>query len=152
MPIFNEIKENGRKVLIAEDTVNTGNSLQGIREALESRGIRYDIVALTQFEDSEVEGVIAANRDMTSLYGNKVMSGIHKDSDEIFSRPLRKPLDKKPNNIPKVSDYGPEVIEAEEDIYPSKAEILKRTRELASSISEELVEEYLAGREKSESK
>ena len=64
------------------------------------------------------------------------MSGVHKESDILHAKPIGKPIEGSKMRDLKIPSVGEPV-----KLIPDK-EVLKRTRELVSKISNELFEEY----------
>jgi adenine/guanine phosphoribosyltransferase-like PRPP-binding protein len=136
--------EKGQKVLLVEDTIETGNSIKPIIEALRSLAIDFDIVTigfqshsynsaeLLQIEDVEAslgESIVYAREGMSDIYAHKKMSGVQKSSDDIVSTPISKGQANTPSR---------EVLHTNQDI-------LKRTRELVTYLAQERADSFVKG-------
>jgi len=150
---FNLNKLNGKKILIVDDIVDSGNSLELIAKTLKELELPYEIAVSVlesrednsnpekdekRLEDKLGSKIIYGEYGPVSeVYGTKQMSGVHKSPDFIFSKPINIPVSKPKNmNIPEVSrNFIPE-----ED--SQNTEVLKYTRELVAKISKELFEKY----------
>lgn len=152
---FAKIKQNGEKILIVEDVISSGGSIQLMVQVLQNLGFNYEIATLS-FEDSKIinptynpeidikqmeeklgsEITFGSYGEVSSLYGSKQMIGVHKDPGSIFSQPLRKDLPFK--SIPNVP--VPDGFVRTTD--PQNQEVFAHTRDLISKISNELIVEY----------
>ncbi len=146
LPVFQVVKQNEKKVLITEDVIHKGGTLADIKEALVHEGIQYDIVTLSKYPFASQPGIFA-NVTRTLLHGKRVMSGVHKDKDELFSQTLRRPLKNDPDTS-KTSAESPPVSEQEVGgmEYASDSEVLHRTRELVEAYAEELARKFMENR------
>lgn len=154
---FDDIKNKNGKILIVEDVIASGNSLKFIVQVLQDLKLQYDIATLS-FDDSQLVNNNNNERDITEvekklgseihfgeyggvseLYGSKQMQGVHKSPDLLYGKPLGKPVSKvKYVNIFSPDGHSFEFIQEEQN-----KEVLKKTRELISKISEDLTKEYL---------
>ncbi len=152
--VFQKVRDRREKVLIVDDVVATGDSLELITTTLKKLNLPYEIATLS-FDDSklknntysptdieEVEDRLGSNivfgeyGGVSKLYGSNQMQGVHKSPDELYSKPLNTPISKNLKVVP------PSVGVPFEQESQNK-EVLRRTRELVSKISDELAQEYL---------
>ncbi len=149
LPLFQSTKEAEKKVLLVEDVVRTGASIQDIEEALRTEGIAYDIATLSKSSRHPTSPVTFANITSTAINRNRTMSGVHKSPDSLFSQTLRRPLDDQLNSSSLTSQHeGGKDEETQDTIeYASDSEVLQRTRELVRLYAEKLAHEFIAGRD-----
>jgi len=146
LPVFPAVKSEGKKILLIEDVIKTRESIQDIEEALQEASIHYDVAALSKIRSALSSKTIFANVTSTLLNRNRVMSGVHKTPDKLFSQTLRRPL------------YGALEAEVFDDSledeagsdggrYASDSEVLRRTRVLIKAHAHELAQKFLQDRE-----
>lgn len=153
---FQHIKTKKEKVLILEDVVSSGESLDLITKTMLQLGIQFEIATLS-FDDSKIinptyvleDDIIQIEEKLgskiiygeygaiTPLYGAKQMSGVHKESDVIFSKPIGKPVTGSSKRDLKIPESGnsTELV--------ANRDVLVYTRELIPKISSELFEKYI---------
>lgn len=146
-------KLNNRKILIVDDIVDSGNSLELITKILKELELPYEIVvsvleskedgSSSEEDEKRLEAKLGSKiiygkyAPASEVYGTKQMAGVHKSPDLIFSKPTRSSVSKPPNiKIPEASMNNA----LEQD--PQNIEVLKHTRELVAKISKELFEKY----------
>lgn len=130
---------NGRKVIVCDDVIVSGESIKLICVALQLSDIPYEVVSLSiqrgEFSADELEqnvgsNIIYSDTNIPLSYNKPQMSGVKKSS-EIFSEPLDKYFADDNNNLGGVNN----------DESKQKPEILRRTRELIKQHASELAEE-----------
>jgi hypoxanthine phosphoribosyltransferase len=107
-PIFEQLKNSSKKVLLVEDVIQTGRSLSPIVKTLKKLGINYEVVTLSFVDTSvknptfeadidiqQIEDVVGAPiiygeyGGVSSVYGSRQMAGVQKNSTELFSTTLK---------------------------------------------------------------
>lgn len=154
LPVFQAVKSEGKKILLIEDVIKTRESIQDIEEALQEAGIHYDVAALSKIRTDLYSKTFFANVTSTLLNRNGVMSGVHKDPNQLFSQTLRRPLDNKTEvdisgayDEPGSGGVDKEFPEENDRVYATDTEVLRRTRELIATYAHELALGYLSRRD-----
>ncbi|MBI2062414.1 MAG: phosphoribosyltransferase [Candidatus Yanofskybacteria bacterium] len=94
-----------RRVLIVEDTINTGDSVRSLSKALGESGISFDVIAVGTllprriFDKKRIErltkdlgakNIYVGSEEAPRIYGQKHISGVQKEVGDIFSRPHKR--------------------------------------------------------------
>jgi adenine/guanine phosphoribosyltransferase-like PRPP-binding protein len=91
---FSGVHKMGKKILIVDDTIVTGGSINKICDTLTLLDIKYDIVALNSMLEVQLEGEVPGNiidkvtstwNGVSDMYNKQGMSGVVKSKDKIFS-------------------------------------------------------------------
>ena len=147
----------GKKVLIVDDVIDKGSSLQLLCKALIKSKVDYEIAALAVTErpisedspnsagadlhfhakKAELEKTLGGNityadTDIPLIYGKKQMSGVAK-GQSIFGTPLEKEVLRYKSTIP---SYGEEVAPPKQN-----RDVLTYTRKRTEEIAKELAQE-----------
>jgi adenine/guanine phosphoribosyltransferase-like PRPP-binding protein len=139
-----ELVPAGKKVLVVDDVIESGNSVLPIVGALQRLGLSFEIMTCGHVEhnaesDSFVElpdleelfdtTITAANAGTPHIYGRKSMAGVIKSSDSLISTTLRD----KPEN-------------PNGQLTHSRQDIVRRTRELIIYSAEQEAEAFIAAK------
>lgn len=130
---------SGRKIIVCDDVIATGESIELICKALQKSQIPYEVVSLSMqrglYSEDELKNIagssiVYADNNVPVSYNKPQMAGVKKSS-EIFSEPLDKYIVPS-NNIPG---------EINNNDLKQKPEILQRTRKLIKQHAAELADE-----------
>ncbi|PCI30857.1 hypothetical protein COB52_00815 [Candidatus Kaiserbacteria bacterium] len=145
--VFKALKAEGKRVLIVEDTLVTGESLVDICRALQNKEVEYEIVSLSYLGSKKISSgefstrlgakVHFSGKWTPSIYRKKKMSGVYKEKGDVFAKPLAKYEDKSNSSIPDARSYGGG--EDDDEIFMDDPEVLRHTRKLVKEVSDDII-------------
>lgn len=93
------LKQEYLRALVVTDIIESGNSLKPLADALRANGMKFDFATIASFPSKEEKekkveklgGEIFTGTGISGIYGRHYLSGVKKDSKELFSVPYEYP-------------------------------------------------------------